>query len=74
MVLLELLPCISNSQDQEGEKTVEEELVPVVGPLHVDLVLTQSGHSEGRATLWCVALEIVHSTRLPTSETYFKFK
>lgn len=46
-----LSPCISNSQDQEGEKTVEEELVPVVGPLHVDLVLAQPGHGEGRATL-----------------------
>ena len=53
-----LPPYVSEREDQKGKKTIEGELVPVVWPLHVDLILAQSGHCIGWASLGCEALEL----------------
>ena len=52
------LPNVGDCEDKEGKNTIDGQLVPVVWPLHVDLILAQSGHCIGWASLGCEALEL----------------
>ena len=51
-------PNVSDCEDKKGKNAIDGELVPVVGPLHVDLVLPQPGHSVAGPSLGCEALQL----------------
>ena len=58
------LPNVSDCEDKERKNTIDGQLVPVVWPLHVDLILAQPGHCVGWPSLCCEALKLNNWTRL----------
>ena len=56
------LPNVSQCEDYKGKNTIDGELVPVVGPLHVNLILPQPGLSIAWPCLSSEALQLNEAT------------
>ena len=48
---LDLLPDVGDGQDEEGESSVENYLVPVVGKLHVNFIFCKLRHHEAWSSI-----------------------